>query len=511
MTTAADILRENGLHPPSRGRYYTICPKCSASRSHAHQKCKVLGITIDDKGVQWGCNHCAWTGGAFYNGGRPNGRGGDAYVTIYDYMDVNGELLFQVCRKADKSGFPQRRPDGRGGWIWDTKSVRKVLYRLPELVEAIASQHAVLVVEGEKDADAAWKIGLPATCNPGGASEPGKRTKWRKEYSETLRNADIVIIPDHDEAGYAHAEAVARMSVEIAKRVRMLKLADHWPQCPEHGDLSNWLAAGHTREQLDELIEGAPDLATSEWQRLDDTTGAASFATKAGELFDPWAQFVVPPFPLDVLSPVVRDFVESQSVVIGCDPSAMAMAVLSTFSGALDHRFAVKMMRHGNWFERPRLWTLFVGPPSTKKTPIFNTATKPLEEHQQRLWRDFQAKLRAYEEAEERGDEDDVEKPEPPPRFVMWDTTTEKLGEILARSDKGLLVKRDEISGWIGALEKYANSSRGVPRIGGFICRRMMAGRMPWTASAAARTTLGTSQSASSVASSRRGFVSFAG
>ena len=33
--------------------------------------------------------------------------------------------------------------------------------------------------------------------------------------------------------------------------------------------------------------------------------------------------------------------------MIGCDPSALAMAVLTAFSGALDHRFAVKMMRNG--------------------------------------------------------------------------------------------------------------------------------------------------------------------
>jgi hypothetical protein len=70
MRTAADLLHEFDLHPPSTapGRHSAICPKCSATRSRAHQNTKCVGITIDEKGVQFGCNHCGWTGGSFYNG-----------------------------------------------------------------------------------------------------------------------------------------------------------------------------------------------------------------------------------------------------------------------------------------------------------------------------------------------------------------------------------------------------------------------------------------------------------
>ena len=45
-------------------------------------------------------------------------------------------------------------------------------------------------------------------------------------------------------------------------------------------------------------------------------------------------------------------------------------------------------------------------------------------------------------------------------RYVVFDTTVEKLGDIIARSDKGLLVKRDEFSGWIGDLERYGGGAR---------------------------------------------------
>ena len=90
---------------------------------------------------------------------------------------------------------------------------------------------------------------------------------------------------------------------------------------------------------------------------------------RGGADLRPWDEYVVPPFPLDVLSEDVRRFVETQSRVIGCDPSAVAMSVLAACSGALDHRFALKMLRNGDWYAHPRLWVLLVGDPSRKKTP----------------------------------------------------------------------------------------------------------------------------------------------
>jgi len=167
-----------------------------------------------------------------------------------------------------------------------------------------------------------------------------------------------------------------------------------------------------------------------------------------------------------MLPRTVQAYVESQSVIIGCDPAALAMATLTAFSGALDHRFAVKMMRNGNWWEHPRLWTLLVGDSSRKKTPIINDVTVPLERHQADLRRSYAAALRDYEAAKNNKD-DSVEKPDPPVRYVVFDSTPEKLGEILSRSEHGLLVKRDEFSGWIGGMEKYSNP-RGASSDRGF-------------------------------------------
>src|SRR5262249_45750248 len=111
-------------------------------------------------------------------------------------------LLFQVVRFEPKD-FRQRRPDGNGGWTWSLGETRRVLYRLPQIATAIRRGEAVYIVEGEKDAHTLGERGLTATTNPGGAN------KWRPDYADPLRGADVVIIGDNDQAGRDHVAKVA--------------------------------------------------------------------------------------------------------------------------------------------------------------------------------------------------------------------------------------------------------------------------------------------------------------
>ena len=87
-------------------------------------------------------------------------------VRTYDYTDENGTLLYQICRFLPPYEPPPkewgkckpRRPDGCG-WRWGYGNVRRVLYRLPELLEA----PIVFVPEGEKDCESLREHGFVAT------------------------------------------------------------------------------------------------------------------------------------------------------------------------------------------------------------------------------------------------------------------------------------------------------------------------------------------------------------
>jgi len=163
----------------------------------------------------------------------------------YSYYDESGELLFQVVKGPGRK-YRQRRPDGNGGWVWNRKGVRHVLYRLLDLLSR--HQDPVHIVEGEKDADRLAAEGLLATTNPGGAG------KWREEYNRHLRSRDVIILPDNDVPGRRHAKMVASSLSVVANSIKIVEL----PDLPEKGDVSDWLNRGHSLSDLQALVDAAP-------------------------------------------------------------------------------------------------------------------------------------------------------------------------------------------------------------------------------------------------------------
>jgi hypothetical protein len=203
-------------------------------------------------------------------------------VAHYPYVDEGGELLLQVVRFAPKT-FRQRRPDGKGGWIWNIKGVRRVPYCLPDLLEALGAEQIVFIVEGEKDVDNLCRLGARATCNLGGAG------KWHAELNQYFAGADVVIIGDHDLAGRDHVRDVAAKLMTTAARIRVIEIGQVWPQCPDKGDVSDWIAAGLTIEALNALVA-----QLSTWSPTQETTSNSSNAGALKTMTFQPIKYVVP-------------------------------------------------------------------------------------------------------------------------------------------------------------------------------------------------------------------------
>ena len=186
-----------------------------------------------------------------FNGAKPqrNGKLGPE-LAAYNYTDENGTLLLQAVRYEHKE-FRQRTPDGKGGWTWKLGDVRRVLYRLPETIQAVQDGFPVVVAEGEKDCDALAKLGFSATCNLGGAG------KWRPEHSETLRGAQVYVVADKDATGRQHAQAVAASLHGVASLVAVLELPDYAGRTVK--DAADYIGAGGTAGELAELFDTAPE------------------------------------------------------------------------------------------------------------------------------------------------------------------------------------------------------------------------------------------------------------
>jgi 5S rRNA maturation endonuclease (ribonuclease M5) len=219
--------------------------------------------------------------GPHFAGTRPGGQVMTAPEAVYTYADEAGDMLFQVVRRPGKK-FIQRRPkNGKAfrigwsdngewqapdGWDYDLNGVRRVIYRLPQVAEAIKSGKPVWIVEGEKDADNLYTAGVVATCNPGGA------LKWRHDYNPTFRYANVVIVADRDAIGYKHAAEVAEHLRGIASSIRIVEAAkgkdasDHLEaglgvddfvpleDDQEPGEPSSWAPVS-----LEDVLDGEPE------------------------------------------------------------------------------------------------------------------------------------------------------------------------------------------------------------------------------------------------------------
>lgn len=278
---------------------------------------------------------------------------------VYPYYDERGELLYQVVRKPKADGgrsFFQRKPKAGGGWDYRVAGVRRVLYRLPEVLEAVANGDPVYVCEGEKDAEAVAAAGECGTTMAGGARKQGA-VNWLDSYSGSLAGATVAVVGDDDEAGRAHAAGVAEKLRAAGCDVTV------WLPAEGHKDAAEHLGAGKTLDELRAF--GAADGLV--------TVGAA----------DGWGTPIplgftdAPPlFPTSVFPGWLREMVDALTVALQTPPDlagCLALAVLSTAAGGR----AVVEVREG-WREPVNLYLAVAMAPAERKSPAFSRMVAPL-------------------------------------------------------------------------------------------------------------------------------------
>ena len=179
------------------------------------------------------------------------------------------------------------------------------------------------------------------------------------------------------------------------------------------------------------------------------------------KIFDPWNALQPVVFPLRAIPERLRLFVEARAEIMGADPCALAWSGISACSAAIHGETRLMMKRQDSWSVRAAIWVALIGIPSTLKSPIITTTWHPLTQIQDgelAIWKTRHDEWSALPRKKRE------EKPEPQPerRLVTHDATIEKLQGILARQSRGIGVVRDELSGWIGQMEKYAPGQGGT-------------------------------------------------
>lgn len=177
----------------------------------------------------------------------------DMPEATYSYTDESGVELYQSVRMPGKR-FMQRHWDpfapgtDGGGWVWNMQGVRRVLYRLPSVLEAVKNGTTIYCVEGEADVGSLVDLGKIATCNPMGAG------KWKPEYTDSLAGArSVIIVADKDKPGRDHAKTIRDSLVGKVGKVWIV-------EAKEGKDVSDHLAAGYQLGDLELVSDNAPTL-----------------------------------------------------------------------------------------------------------------------------------------------------------------------------------------------------------------------------------------------------------
>lgn len=165
------------------------------------------------------------------------------------YRDRSGSEMYRV-RRYDTPDGKEYRPLSlqAGKWEWRYPMEPRPLFGLDRLADPTKS--TVLVVEGEKAADAAASLfpTLAVVTSPAGAKAASK-ADWAP-----LRGRSVVIWPDHDGPGLEYAGEVHTLLAAIGVTARVVEVPSHWPS---KWDLADAPPSGISPADLQDMIQRA--------------------------------------------------------------------------------------------------------------------------------------------------------------------------------------------------------------------------------------------------------------
>ncbi len=261
----ANGLRQHGRElrgacPVHHGKDPNFRVEIATGRCHCHSQC-AKGWDIPSLEMELtGQDFVKSKAEVFRLVGRPTPSWQERDIeAVYPYRTASGEISYEVVRKHysgqdSKKKFSQRRPDGRGGWVWNLGKVPPLPFQFDKLSK-MGPDIVIAITEGEKDALNMTRSGWIATCNNGGAGN------FKPELAQYFEGRMVAIFPDNDKPGRDHALQVASILHPVAKSVRIIEI----PGLPLKGDVSDYLASGKTCEDLYELYEKSNDW-TPEWR-----------------------------------------------------------------------------------------------------------------------------------------------------------------------------------------------------------------------------------------------------
>ncbi len=189
-------------------------------------------------------------------------------------------------------------------------------------------------------------------------------------------------------------------------------------------------------------------------------------------------------FNLQFLPQQIAPWVGDISDRMQCPADFVGVSAMVALGAILGRKIAIRPQQKTDWYEVPNLWGMVVGRPGMMKSPAMQEALKPLHRIESKAREAYEEsvknynlvsevfkleKANAYKEAAKKGSDiqsllSELIEPKAPIdlRYIVNDTSYERLGEVMADNPNGILAFRDEMVSLLKTLdrEEYA-AARG--------------------------------------------------
>ena len=398
-------------------------------------------------------------------------------------------------RRTAKKRFHQYRIDNDGKWV-EGAPTPLPLYGVDTLPKS-HSEEKVYIFEGERCATAAHHLELAAITSMMGSGRAAD-ADWAILAKYRHIN-EFVLVPDNDIPGHKYIEIVFR---EIRKACPFSKISVcPLPSKDKGDDLIDWIQANFLSmckwDGFTSIAKPHSEHIKREFlayvnQNLSDAEKYFEENEVEGITFEyphePIRETLIPvlPCPMDTLPVEVVNWINGFSMQMQISEDYLVAPFFVNIGSLIGRKRCLRVRQGTSWIEFPNAWGMLVGRSAMMKSPAMNAVINPLRILADRMFKKYKTAMKQYqgdleawkirkkasEEVYKRnfkavieGTSEDLKEevkfhvedmPEEPRerRYITQDATTAKLGELLLENPQGLLIHRDELSGWLKSFEK---------------------------------------------------------
>lgn len=413
----------------------------------------------------------------------------------WEYQDANNQPLAIVARydaQGEKKRFHQFTLDSQGKWIEGARTPSPIFG-----VDSLPKDHFegfVYIFEGEKCAQAAQYLGLAALTSMMGSCQ-GHLGDWAilANYRHVKK---FVLVPDNDDPGKKYMQIVYNEVKKACPQAEVIVC--ELPINKRGGDFVDWIKVqsscppdwdGFTPlyDPYCEYVKGAFEIAvpTNSITAEDYFTTISSCPVIFDSEPEPIEEVLseVLPCPAHTLPSKITIWMQGIADQMQIPIDFLAVPFIVYTGSLIGRKRALELRLNSGWIEFPNLWGMLIGRPSVMKSPAMEATIKPLTALACNALRLFEFESKAHKikldawKIKKKGTEEVYKKSfkeslgdktnpplefscEAPPkepkrkRYKTDDPTVEKLGEILIENPQGILLYRDELSGWLHSFQK---------------------------------------------------------